>query len=227
VFGVWRELRLSFSMVEASPWISDSESDQLSEDKSDDPLLLLPPPDAFADPDPAVICMLETGRMQEELPYRPALSWKKPPVGFPHPVCRQSLGGTARDSPWERHYKPALPLLPDDIGSYGTGKPSGHCQATAESLPSEHFQPLSLPWSGTWDNWLVLSDMWEPVDELADPRRRPRTGAVETGWGPPRVETSLPGDSLPVLWRWGGELPDHEMDDRQPCSPMDVGWTIT
>jgi hypothetical protein len=136
VFGVLRELRLSFSMVEASSCSSDSESDQLSEDESDDPL---PPLDAFADPDPAVLCM------REELPYRPALTMRKPPACFPHPVFRLSLGGSARDGPLERNYDPALSWLPDHVGGGNTGKPSGNRQPTAESPTLT--KPLSL-WSG-------------------------------------------------------------------------------
>jgi hypothetical protein len=221
---LFAEVVLSFNMRKASVSSSDSEANQSSDDGDD---LLLPPPDAFADPDSAATCMLEMGRMREELPYRPALSLRKPPACFPHPVFRQSLGGSARDSSWERHFEPALPLLPCDIGGVGTGRPTGERQPKAEHLPSDSFRPLSLSWSGAWDNWPVLPDVWGPVDEPADPRRWPRTGAVETGWGPPRVETSLPRDSPAVLWRWGGEPPDHGMDDRRPCSPADVGWTTT
>jgi hypothetical protein len=309
VFDVLMELRRSFSMVEASSWSSDSESDQLSEDESDDPLpppdafedpdpavtgifetecmpeelpyrpalkrqflweqlearqegmeelfaevvlsfnmrkasvsssdseasqstddsddMLLPPPDAFADPDSAATCMFEMGRMREELPYRPALSLRKPPACFPHPVFRQSLGGSARDSPWERHFEPALPLLPSDVGGDGTGSSAGERRPKAERLPSDCFRPLSMSWFGAWDDWPVLSAVWEPGDDLSDPRRRPSTGAVQTGWGPTRGETSLPGDSPAVLWRWGEEPPDQDVDNQRPCSPADVGWTTT
>jgi hypothetical protein len=206
VFGVLRELRLSFSMVEASPWTSDSESDQLSEDESDEPQLLLPPPDDFADPDPAVTCMIE------ELPYRPALSWKKPPACFPHPVFRQSLGGSARDSPLERNYDPALSWLPDHVGGGNTSKPSGDRQPTAESPTLT--KPLSL-WSGAWGNWPV----WEPGDESAAPRRRLRTGAVETGGGPHGPSNHPPGLG-PAVWQqtqtgsrhWGGKPPDGKVE---------------
>jgi hypothetical protein len=217
VFGV---LRLSFSMVEASPWTSDSESDQLSEDETDDPLLLLPPPDDFADPDPAVTCMIE------ELPYRPALSLRRPPACFPHPVFRQSLGGTARGCPWERH-KPALPLLPDDIGSDGTGKPSEHCQPMAESPTLT--KPLSLLWSGAWGNWPV----WERGEKPADRRRQPRTGTVETRGGPLGPSDHPPGLS-PTVWQrtqtgsrpWGGKPPDRRVelpDGGKPDQPRALG----
>jgi hypothetical protein len=192
---------LSFNMWKASVSSSDSETSQSSSDDSEDDILLLPPPLAFADPDLAVNIVAETGTVCEEWPYRPALSLRKPPPCFPHPVCQQLEGGSVRAIPWERYFEPALPLLPDDVGGDGTGRPTGEHQPEAERLPSDRFKPLSLPWSGTWDNWPVLSAVWEPGDELADPRRQPRTGAVETGWGPPRVETSLPGDSPAVLWR--------------------------
>jgi hypothetical protein len=213
VFGVLRELRLSFSMVEASPWTSDSESDQLSEGESDDPLLLLPSPDDFTDPDPAVTCT------QEELPYRPALSLKKPPACFPHPVFRQSLGGSDRISPWERHCEPALLLLPDDVGCDGTSWPTEARQLIAERLHSDPSQPQSLLWSGALGNWPALSDVWKPGDEPADSRRRPRTGAVEGGGGPCRPSNHPPGVS-PAVWRltqtgsrpWGGKPPDGRVE---------------
>jgi hypothetical protein len=218
------EVVLSFNTWKASVSFVDNEASQSSDDGDD---LLLLPPDAFADPDSAATCMLEMERVREELPYRPALSLRKPPPCFPHPVFRQSLGGLARASPWERRYEPSLPLLPGDVGGDGIGSPAGERRPKAEHLPSDCFRPLSLSWSGAWDNWPVLSDTWEPGDEPADLRSRPRTGVVENGWGPPRVETSPPGDSPAVLWRCSGEPPDHGMDERRPCSPADVGWTTT
>jgi hypothetical protein len=204
---LFEEVVLSFNTWKASVSSSDSEASQPSDDERDDTQLLLPPPPAFADPDPAVPCM------REELPYRPALSLRRPPACFPRPVFRQSLGGTARDSPWERHYKPALSLLPDEVGSDGTGKPSGDCQPTVESPTLT--KPFSLLWSGAWGNWPV----WERGDEVADPRRRPRTGAVEAGGEPCRPSNHPPGVS-PAVWRltqtgsqpWGGKPPDGRVE---------------
>jgi hypothetical protein len=208
---LFEEVVLSFNTWKASVSSSDSEASQPSDDERDDTQLLLPPPPAFADPDPAVPCM------REELPYRPALSLRRPPACFPRPVFRQSLGmgGTARDSPWERYYKPALPLLPDKVGSDGTGKPSGpgDCQPMVESPTL--IKPLSLLWSGAWGNWPV----WERGDEPADRRGQPRNGAVEARGGTSRPNNHPPGVSLAV-WQqtqtgsrpWGGKPPDGRVE---------------
>jgi hypothetical protein len=203
------EVVLSLNTWRACVSSSDSEASQPSDDERDDTQLLLPPPPAFADPDPAVPCM------REELPYRPALSLRRPPACFPHPVFRQSLGGPARDSPWEI-VDPALSWLPDHVGG-GTFKLSGDCQPTAESPTLT--KPSSLLWSGAWGNWPV----WEPGDETADPKKRPRTGAVEARGGPSGPSNHQPGVS-PAVWRltqtgsrpWGEKPPDGrvELPDR-------------
>jgi hypothetical protein len=104
------ELRLSFLKYEASSRSSDNEAGQSSsDDDSEDDILLLPPPLAFADPDPAVNSVAETGTACEEWPYRPALSLRKPPACFPHPVFGEWLGGLTRETPRMEYVEAASP----------------------------------------------------------------------------------------------------------------------
>jgi hypothetical protein len=188
-------------------------------------MLQLPPSPAFADPDPAVTSVTKTGIVGEEWPYRPALSLRKPPDSFPHPVVRQWLSCLTRDSLRVEYVEAALPQSPVDAGCVVARLSDDHSPAT--DSPSLQSRLLCPPWSWDWGSWPDTDGGRKLKDKRADLKGWPVIGLWDGGWKPLGVRYSLSGDSSAVQWRpQRGEPPDTgALDGQEPYVPqgLDTG----
>jgi hypothetical protein len=204
---LFADLETSFYMWHASSSLESKACKPSCDDDSGNDMLQLPPSPAIAEPDPAVTSVTKTCIVGEEWPYRPALSLRKPPVSFPHPVVRQWLGCLTRDSLRAVYVEAALPQLPGGGGHVVVGLSCDPSPVTESSQsPSS---PLFPPWSWDWGGWPDINGGRTLMDKHADLRGWPATGLWDSGWKPPGVRYSLSGDSAAVSWRpRRGEPPD-------------------